>query len=105
MSAHDGGDVVEAADAGHLVSENLIDLGLNVDAEPPELFGVGGALQQRGDFRAALELAGVHVARAAVGAHEKAGEPDERDRRAALGGRDVLKVGKGALRDDRGARL
>ena len=75
-----GRDVVEAVDAPLTIAEDQLHLPVDGDAEPLELLGVRGELQQRGHFRAARELAVLHAVGAVGRPHEEVGVPDEGDR-------------------------
>ncbi len=104
--AQHGRDVVELVAARLAISEDQPHLGVDGDAEPLELLGVGGELQQRGDLRAAGELAVEHAVAAVGHPLEEVGVADEGDRRVVGPGCGaVVAVDEGALHDERHARL
>jgi len=82
-------------------AQNQVDLGVNVNAEPLELLGVGSELQQGRDLRATCELAVLHAVSTFGRANEEVGEADEGDRQLARLAGVVSAVDERGLHDDR----
>lgn len=92
-------------DAPLTIAEDQFHLPVDGDAEPLELLGIRGELQQCGHFGAAGELAVLHAVGAVGRPHEEVGVPDERDRQVARLPCVVRAVDEGGLHDDGNAAL